>query len=406
MKKVVFSIILFCWPWPVLGALEVVINEIAWMGSKVADIDSKNWWRYEWLELYNPGSEKIILDGWKIEFWRNELDFSIMLKGSIGASGYYLIASSDKIPGYDLNYANLGGKMNNNGEDLSLINDSGQRVDEVTAFSGSGWFAGDNALKNTMERVSVLESGSLPQNWKSSSLEGGTPQSSHLFYRADNEEPEEFQEAVPAPQVNSEEAVSYPEGILINEILPSPNGPDENEEWIEIFNSNKGRVDLSGWEIRDTAGNTTLYTLPPASVIEPFDYLLLLRPETKISLNNQGDGVELLRPDGNIADTIQFLRAESGKSYSRFGPQWQWEEPSPKKANITSALKQKEMVPASFQPKNSENPPQYPDINLNASVGDKRVDVSWRTFGLALLVGALSAMTIFSLKRFLTKRGF
>ena len=29
--------------------LSVVINEIAWMGTKIDGIESKNWWRYEWV---------------------------------------------------------------------------------------------------------------------------------------------------------------------------------------------------------------------------------------------------------------------------------------------------------------------------------------------------------------------
>jgi len=28
---------------------QVVINEIAWMGSPVEGVDVKQWWRYEWI---------------------------------------------------------------------------------------------------------------------------------------------------------------------------------------------------------------------------------------------------------------------------------------------------------------------------------------------------------------------
>ena len=29
----------------------VVINEIAWMGTPVEGVESKQWWRYEWFTL-------------------------------------------------------------------------------------------------------------------------------------------------------------------------------------------------------------------------------------------------------------------------------------------------------------------------------------------------------------------
>jgi len=40
---------ILCMPLYAYG--EVVINEIAWMGTPVEGIDGKQWWRHEWIEL-------------------------------------------------------------------------------------------------------------------------------------------------------------------------------------------------------------------------------------------------------------------------------------------------------------------------------------------------------------------
>ena len=47
-----------------VNTLPVVINEIAWMGTEIEGVESKNWWRYEWLELYNNTNQDIDLEGW------------------------------------------------------------------------------------------------------------------------------------------------------------------------------------------------------------------------------------------------------------------------------------------------------------------------------------------------------
>ncbi|MBI2453002.1 MAG: lamin tail domain-containing protein [Parcubacteria group bacterium] len=154
-------------------AQPVVINEIAWMGSPVDGVAENQWWRYEWLELFNARDVSVLLDGWSIELRRENLDFAIPLAGGIPAKGYFLVVSSGKIPLAHINYANLGGKFFNGGQRLLLKNSSGVVQDEIDARTG--WFAGDNESKQTMERIDPLKESSDPQNWHTSELAGGSP---------------------------------------------------------------------------------------------------------------------------------------------------------------------------------------------------------------------------------------
>lgn len=149
---------------------EVVINEIAWMGTPVEGVDSRQHWRYEWVELFNSTERNISLDGWALEFSREEPEFLISLSGVIPSGGYFLVAASDKIPGVDVNYANLGGKFMNTSMRVVLKNAPGSVIDEVDAKDG--WPGGDNESKRTMER----QAGSDPTIvWQTSSNAGGTP---------------------------------------------------------------------------------------------------------------------------------------------------------------------------------------------------------------------------------------
>ena len=155
---------------------EVVINEIAWMGTKIENVESKNWWRYEWLELYNNTDQSISLEGWRVELSRTETDWTLNLKGLVGPESYYLIVSSDKISAdYDLSYKNLGGKFNNAGQKIVLRNAEGSVIDSLDCHASAKWFAGNNSTKQTMERKNSLLSGSDANNWQTSQNSGGTP---------------------------------------------------------------------------------------------------------------------------------------------------------------------------------------------------------------------------------------
>ena len=168
----VFVILFFFMPFEVSAQTlpSVFINEIAWMGTPIENVDSRQEWRYEWLELQNTKENSVTLNGWSVELYRqDELYFTIPLFGNIPANGYFLIGASDKISHVDINYANLSGKLVNSGMKVILKNNEGDIVDEVDAKEG--WQAGDNASKRTMERKTGLG----PVLWHTSVNVGGTP---------------------------------------------------------------------------------------------------------------------------------------------------------------------------------------------------------------------------------------
>jgi len=128
---------------------------------------------------------------------------------------------------------------------------------------------------------------------------------------------------------------TYPTGIVINEILPSPEGPDNLEEWIELKNINDKEIDLFEWKIQDTIGSVTTYTFSQRTKIEPKGFLVLSRPTTKITLNNDGDGLNLIQPDGKIIDRVDFEKASLAQSYNQTESGWFWSSTlTPGKENI------------------------------------------------------------------------
>lgn len=128
---------------PTMASAQVIINEIAWMGTAVSAND-------EWIELYNTGSETISLSGWKL--LAQDGDPKITLSGEIPAGGYFLLERSDdeSVPDVSAGVIYTGG-LGNTGETLELFDVGGLVVDSVVG--GTSWsLGGDNTAKNTPQR--------------------------------------------------------------------------------------------------------------------------------------------------------------------------------------------------------------------------------------------------------------
>lgn len=108
----------------------------------------------------------------------------------------------------------------------------------------------------------------------------------------------------------------YADGVIINEVFPSPEGADEENEFIEIYNTNNFDVDLSGWKIKDEIGTVVTFIIPNNTKILANNFLLFKRPETKISMNNSGDTISLIMPDNKVSSTVTFEKSLLGQSYN------------------------------------------------------------------------------------------
>ena len=142
---------------------DVIINEIAWMGTTVSAND-------EWLELFNNTTGPIILDGWILKSADEKL--KINLKGVISARGFYLLERTDDttVPNItaDLIYK---GALSNTGEDLKLYDNLNNLIDGVAC--STKWITGDNATKQTMEAFRQAQDNN--REWQTSENSGGTP---------------------------------------------------------------------------------------------------------------------------------------------------------------------------------------------------------------------------------------
>lgn len=253
------------------------------------------------------------LDGWLLT---DDGDLTVSLSGIIQPNGYFLLERSDDqtiadIPA-DLIY---NGSLTNGGETLRLTDSRGILIDSAN-FHGGPWPAGDHASHASMERRGGED---RPGNWATHtgyhgigvdaaghSIQGSPRQINSIFF--------------PTPQ-----PTWIPGKLVINEVLIRPHfdwegrgGVDTGDEFIEIINLGPSSVNLRGWILDDVEGSGSKPYALPDKTIKTGDYLVFFRSRTRIALNDGGDVVRLLSPDGRVIDQIAYLRVRAyNLSYGR-----------------------------------------------------------------------------------------
>jgi PKD repeat protein/DNA/RNA endonuclease YhcR with UshA esterase domain len=274
-----------------LASGAVVINEVAWMGTAISAND-------EWIELRNTSSENINLSGWTL----NAADGTpkINLSGLISANGYFLLerTSDHGFPGAaaDLIYT---GALGNSGENLLLKDGSGNLIDQVDA--SGGWQAGDNDLRQPMER---LPDGS----WQTSDTVGGTPKMANGD-KVQAEEPsldnsaEQSQKSDSSGLNNgSSDSFVYRASlgaVLINEFVSYPDASEN--EWVELYNSSGQEIVLDGWTIVDGSGAATVLS----GGFDAGNYFFV-KEKFKGALNNSGDEISLYSKQHDLIDQVVY----------------------------------------------------------------------------------------------------
>jgi hypothetical protein len=113
--------------------------------------------------------------------------------------------------------------------------------------------------------------------------------------------------------------------VVINEVLIRPHydwegkgGVDTGDEFIELLNLGPLPVFLKGWVLDDDpTGGSKPFTIPGIT-LRPGSYAALFHTRTGIALNDSGDRIRLLTPDGQLVDEIRYLKVRAyNLSYGR-----------------------------------------------------------------------------------------
>ena len=289
---------------PGATALHVVINEFA---SNPDGGDEGN----EWVELYNNEAETVDLEGWSFQSGTSSLSERHVFTGVTIEPGAMLVLGGANVQFADVTAdGNLSmGNATSSGDAMRLLDATGAIADTVI-------YGPDNSDGFTDDLGMVATStGAAPGNALSS---GRSPDGSDTD--DSGVDIVEFEEPTPG-EANAfvEPAVCVPSvgTVVVNELLPNPDGTDDGQEWVELHNTGGTDVSLDGWMLEaatsDWEGPDVTFpagvSIAPGAfflvggeLVDDVDYL------GEISLGNDSDGtgdaLRLTDCQGTIVDTV------------------------------------------------------------------------------------------------------
>ena len=268
---------------------DVLINEF--LSSPGEDED-------EWVELISNCSQMVNLEGWTLE------DGSGTKTTLSGTFDKYFVIDSPK------------GKLNNAGDVIILKNANGQIIDEIVYGT---W----------QEQVGPKAPGAsfslaLDPNTHEFALCAKPTKGSANIIEAQNTE-----------ETTTTKTVATSSPIIISEILPNPQGADNEGEFIELFNQSSQTVALKDWQLTNAEGQVYIF---PNIFINATTTVAWFKTTTGLSLKNDHDTIKLFAPNNKTANqSVSYKNSQEGQSYIHDAKEkiWSWSlVATPNKTNI------------------------------------------------------------------------
>jgi hypothetical protein len=332
----------------------IVINEIQVAGNTAKD---------EFIELYNPTGSEVNLTDWRFsKKTKSGNEYNLLTTFpdiAIPANGYLIVAHSDYTGTADLIYSTSQSLANDN--TLILYSDAGETIVDLVGWGEASVFEGSSPTPNPGSGESLARQGNdTDNNATDFIITFPTPKQVNSQTEEENKEivepeepaqaePDQTQDARSEEQVDEntdtkavtpdlsdnqenfgqESAPDFPTtgNIVINELIPNPEGVDSLGEWIELKNIDSKTVDLNGWHLADTSRSYTLSVEDFVNLlIEPGDYFVIPRSISNIALNNTGrEAISLVDSDGRVIDMVVYEEeVPENQSYARSNSGFVW----------------------------------------------------------------------------------
>jgi len=263
----------------------------------------------EYIELTNVGSETLNLN---LVRFADGVDFAFP-SVALAPGEYVLVvrnlAAFETRYGAGLNIAGeYGGNLSNGGEPVTLEDAAGQAIQQFNFRDG--WYDVTDGVGFSLTARDPVSSEGLDWDakgaWRPSAQLGGSP-----GYDDTGE-------------------VTTLGAVVVNELLANSDGGAG--DWIELYNTTAGAIDIGGWFVSDEAGDLTKYEFPAGTVIPADGYLVLHEAETfgddeaegsheAFALNRLGETVYLHSGAGGVltgySEEEKFDASEGGVSLGR-----------------------------------------------------------------------------------------
>jgi len=359
----------------------------------------------EWIEALNNTSETITIlggrNGWRINDGKNHLfeenltifpgeifiivqDKNFFLKdypnfqGKIIQANFSLKNESGKIQIFDENkrlraeisYQNFCG---GNGNGYSIFFENGLCKENKVKGGAPGNLLVRDEDEIKIEQKEKTEITVLPVSVTStvtSSILSET--STEIFQELEN-------------FTKTEEKITeiFKPSIIISEFLPNPEGNDQGNEFVEIYNYGDEVLILDEFTLWIGKKRINL-----RGKIEPQEYFLVTNKDHNFYIRNQGEDFKLYFDNKEIFSIIYQGKAPEGKSFSRKDDgSWQFTQPTPGKENVFLTEKEEKINKLD---ESAEKLAQIETVKRLEAVSKKPSrELFYLLFGLALILSLI-----------------
>lgn len=286
----------------------IYISEVNWAGSELSQAD-------EWIELFNASGATVDLSGWVLTGCATSGDAIALGDGTMLAAGNTLLVSN-----YDLgnekttlavqpDLVTASVSLSNSALEILLVMPDGTVVD--AEGDGGAPPAGSTSPKASMQRdLSTLAWVTAEASINLLSADQfGNPGSTLSLPKGEQEGVTDDSSDGIDESFDASDTFDH---LILSEFVSNP--VDGAEEWIEIYNPTDAAVNLEGWTVRDATLRSSPFT---DAAIDAGAYAIIMSPSGQ--LNNGGDTIELVDPDGTVIDALVYGSEEvaaPGKGYA------------------------------------------------------------------------------------------
>ena len=247
---------------PTLAWADVVINEFL---PNPDGTDTGN----EYVELYNSGSASVDLSGWVLQAGTSTPSDKFTVPDGISiAPGAFLVLGEELVADADLTTGTLSlGNAGSSGDIVRLLDSGGTVIDTVVYGPNND----DGFLDDT---GALAVPGPKPGNGTALGRrpDGSDSDDSSVDF-VDMPPSPGASNAPPAPDCDLADVADK---VVVNELMPDPEGADAGLEWVELYNNGSATVDLSGWRVEaGTSDYGVVGTLPDGTTLPSRGFLLV-----------------------------------------------------------------------------------------------------------------------------------
>lgn len=250
----------------------------------------------EFIELYNPSNTSADISGWQLDDASGgSAPYTVPDGAAVGPKQYAVFWSEQtKIA------------LNNTGDEVRLLDPIGN-VQASTSYSETvsegqsyNWDKG-GYVKSTTATPGATNTITAPAESNEATSKATKPKAT----------------ATPTPAKTAGKQVAgsvraAAASVVIYRFLPDPVGSDD-AEYIELKNIGTSPANILGYQLDDEDGGSRPYTIPDNTSIPAGETAVFSREDTGIALNNNGDTVRLLDPDGVVVDSYSYGKVAEGE---------------------------------------------------------------------------------------------